>query len=170
MKNLLIVMALVACSFLGASNQTAGGVPQAGTEKSAQLSAEAQADADLLTVKGVVRGIIAADNAADLDAVARLYADDAIWLPPHSEPVRSKSEILSRYQKTFEQYVPQLSFRSDETHVCGHWAFDRGTTSGKLVPKDGRQAVPINDEYLMILQRSSGGSWRIALLAWGPAQ
>ena len=33
-------------------------------------------------VRDVVRAIIAADNARDLDAALGCYADDAVWIPP----------------------------------------------------------------------------------------
>lgn len=147
-------------------NQTVVVWPEAKTLSALQRQSIAEPDAGPRAVKKVVREIIAADNAADLDAVARLYDDEAVWLPPHGDLVRGKNAILSRYRNTFERLTPELSFLSDETHVFGDWAFDRGTTNGKLIPRDGSKPINVNDKYLMILRRSPEGAWRIARLMW----
>lgn len=120
-------------------------------------------------VEIVVKGIIAADNAGDLEAVLAHYADDAVLLPPNGPIVEGKDAIRERYRAGFEQFRFDVSIAISETKVSGEWAFNRGATQGKLIPHDGGDAVTLNDQYLMILRRMPGGAWKIARLIWNSA-
>ncbi len=123
---------------------------------------------DLTAVRKVTKGIIDADNTGDLAAVAILYAEDAIWLPPSGPLVESKKVILARYQTSFAQFKLEYTMRSEETQVFGDWAFDRGFTEGRIIPKDGGAPRHTHDKYIMILHKGSDGGWRISRLMWSP--
>ncbi len=120
-------------------------------------------------VESVVRGIIAADNAGDLDAVVAHYADDAVLLPPNGRIVEGKEAIRERYRTGFERFRFEVSITLKETKVSGDWAFNRGVTQGRLVPLAGGEARSLNDQYLMILRRMPDGAWKIARLIWNSA-
>ena len=120
-------------------------------------------------VESVVRGIIAADNAGDLDAVVAHYADDAVLLPPNGRIVEGKEAIRERYRTGFERFRFEVSITLKETKVSGDWAFNRGVTKGRLVPLAGGEARSLNDQYLMILRRMPDGAWKIARLIWNSA-
>lgn len=50
--------------------------------------------------------------------------------------------------------------------ICEDWAFNRGTTSGRLIWRDASKPTLLNDKYLMILRRQADKSWKIARLMW----
>ena len=118
--------------------------------------------------KDVLRRIIEANNHADIHAVSRLYANDAVWLPPNGPVVEGKSAILERYQRSFASLKLSYTFEEVESRIAGDWAFSRGFTKGEAVPKDGSPARKIYDKYIMILRRDHG-TWKIARLMWNPA-
>jgi ketosteroid isomerase-like protein len=60
----------------------------------------------------------------------------------------------------------EVSLSSDELEVCGDWAFNRGSTRGRLIWHDGNNPTPLNDKYLMILRRQPDKGWKIARLMW----
>jgi uncharacterized protein (TIGR02246 family) len=124
--------------------------------------------ADVSAVQRVTQAIIAADNAGDLAAVSNLYADDAVWLPPSGAPVEGKDVVLARYKSTFAQFKLEYTLRSVETQVFGDWAFDRGFTEGRTIPKDGATPRHTHDKYIMLLHKSPDGAWQIARLMWSP--
>lgn len=117
-------------------------------------------------VRSVIASIIAANYAGDLEAVSRLYSDDAILIPPGEDPVRGRASLLERYRKGFAEDTIELAFTSEETEVAGEWAFDRGRTHGKATPKSGGEPRQIDDKYVMLLRRGEDGSWRISRLIW----
>ncbi len=143
-------------------------IPYGGTAICAQANHAGQTDqpADLAAIRAVTSGIIAADNTGDAVAVMRFYADDAILLPPNGAPVTGKDAIRTRYQEGFRHFRFAIFSASEETHVFGDWAFDRGTTEGKTIPKADEPSRQIHDKYLMILHREPGGAWKIARLMW----
>jgi uncharacterized protein (TIGR02246 family) len=135
-------------------------------------SSAAQADlpADLAAIRVVTSGIIAADNTGDAASVIRFYADDAVLLPPNGASVVGKDAIRERYEEGFRHFRFAISSSSEETHVFGDWAFDRGSTTGKTVPKTDETSRRIHDKYVMILHREPAGSWKIARLIWNAAE
>jgi uncharacterized protein (TIGR02246 family) len=120
-------------------------------------------------VESVVQGIIAADNAGDLEAVLAHYTDDAVLLPPNGPIVDGKEAIMQRYRAGFEQFRFEVAITLKETKISGRWAFNRGVTQGRLVPLDGGEARSLNDRYLMILRQTPEG-WKIARLIWNSAK
>jgi uncharacterized protein (TIGR02246 family) len=118
--------------------------------------------------KEVLRQIIDANNHSDAEAVGRLYAEDAVWLPPTGPLVEGKANILERYKRSFATTRLRYTYEEVESHIAGDWAFSRGFTKGEAVPVDGSAAKMIHDKYLMILRRDHG-TWKIARLMWSPA-
>jgi uncharacterized protein (TIGR02246 family) len=125
---------------------------------------------ELEAIRQVISGIIRADNAGDAAAVMSFYADDSVLLPPNDSPVVGKDAIRSRYEEGFRHFRFDISSTSDETRVFGEWAFDRGTTSGRTIPKESDAARQVHDKYVMILHREVNGSWKIARLIWNRAE
>lgn len=133
---------------------------------SAWAWARSAREAEARRVREVVAGIIAADNARDLERVLASYADDAILLPPGDSPVRGKAAIRPRYETLFSRFSPQIVGEIEELHVDDQWAFVLGYNRGKLNPIASGEARTLNDVYLMVLTRSPDGAWRIARLMW----
>jgi len=126
-------------------------------------------DDQLAAVRAVTARIIRADNAGDLDAVIELYTEDAVLLPPGRAPIEGRAAIREHYAGIFQDYVLQVEIASEETHVAGRWAFDRGRTRGRARPKGGGTAAVIDDKYVMVLRYDAEPGWRIARLIWNAA-
>jgi len=142
-------------SLLGLCFALAASVSAASREKSADAAA----------VEKVLAGIVAADNAADLDAVVSHYTEDAILLPPNDVPVVGKLAIRARYEEAFRHFRFDIAFVSDESQLFGDWAFVRGVIRGRTIPKDETSGRTLNDKFVMILHREKDG-WKIARLIW----
>lgn len=152
---LLCLVLCVGCSI-------ADSEPDAGLNRQGQTDARAQ-------VASAIAALIAADNRGDLAAVIERYTEDAILLGPSSPPVTGRAEIREHYGSLFEMYRFDVAFQSSETQTFGDWAFDRGITSGTLIPLDGSAPITVRDRYLMILHRDSS-EWRVSRLMWNPAE
>ena len=164
-----VVIMIAACVLAGCT-------PAAREAKGELLDPEGPRDD--VEVRRVVDGIIAADNAGDLDALMNYYADDAVLLPPSERPVRGVVAIRDRYERMFAESRLELRAFSRETRVAGDWAIDRGTITGRVFRKlegdeELEEETPIrtvNDKYVMMLRRESDGGWRIVWLIWNSSE
>lgn len=117
----------------------------------------------------VIAGIIEAANAGDIEAVMSYFAEDAVAMPSGEMPVFGTRLIRPRIQALFDQSRLVIFLTSEETAVSSDFAFARGYISGKIVQKSSAPDRLIDhNEYLMLLQKDSGGSWKIARLMWHP--
>jgi len=117
-------------------------------------------------VRAVALGIIAADNARDIERVLRYYAADAILMPPNESIVVGREAIRPRYEGLFSAFSPEIVARVDEVCAAEGLAFVRGYNSGRLVARGAGGDRDLDDAYLMLLRREADGAWRISHLIW----
>ena len=110
-------------------------------------------------IEVAVRRYVAASNAGDAEALAELYTDDALLLPPDHEPVRGREAIGAYWSHGTDQglEVTTLSVEVD----------------GGLGYLVGRYQLPATDEepadsgkYVMCLKRQRDGSWKLTADIW----
>jgi uncharacterized protein (TIGR02246 family) len=102
-------------------------------------------------------------KAGDSARVADGYTQDAILLPQNGPPVTGKSAILTFEKNFFDQFTPtSFELSSEELQTLGDWAFDRGTYRFTVTPRTGGESVSDQGKYLVLLQRQSDGSWKVA--------
>ncbi len=123
-------------------------------------------EADVEAIDQLRQEYSIAYNAGDAAALAGLYTDDAVLLPPNDATLTGKEAIQSMYEVTFDQFTGEHSTTSQEIEVAGDWAFGQGTFRLKLAPKDGSEPVEEEGKYIVICQRQPDGSWKIARLIW----
>jgi uncharacterized protein (TIGR02246 family) len=152
-----ILLGAVSCLAIGAS--------------AAQPADDCDAGAEAVReVRAVAEGIIAADNARDIERVLGYYADDAVLMPPGEQPVTGRDAIRPRYEQLFAQFNPEIEAHVLEACAGASFAFVRGQNGGRLVPRAGGNPRDLNDVYLMLLRRDAGAGWRISHLIWHPAE
>jgi uncharacterized protein (TIGR02246 family) len=117
-------------------------------------------------VRAVADGIIAADNARDLERVLGHYAADARLFPPNEPPVTGREAIRPRYEALFAGFDPAIEGRVDEVCVDGDTAFVTGHNGGRLRGRGGAADRLLDDVYVMLLRREAEGTWRISHLIW----
>jgi uncharacterized protein (TIGR02246 family) len=127
------------------------------------IASKETVDRDMAAITKVRNEYASSWKAGSADRVAGLYADDGVVLYPNQQPVVGRSAILTYFKSFFDQFTPvDFELLSNEVTVAGVWAFDRGTYKLSMTPKQGGQAVNDQGKYLVILQRQSGGGWKVA--------
>jgi uncharacterized protein (TIGR02246 family) len=122
--------------------------------------------ADDASVRSVLSGLGAADNAGNLDAVVSHYRDDAILLPPNANVVAGRPAIRAWYEQVlFRHFRCEVSFDADETETSGDLAFARGYINGRLNPKADEPLINLHEKFIMILRHDHDG-WKIARVIW----
>ncbi|MDA2929500.1 SgcJ/EcaC family oxidoreductase [Acidobacteria bacterium AH-259-O06] len=128
----------------------------------AEREAAIQADKD--AINQLRSDIEAAYNAQDAAAVAGFYTDDAARSMPNQAPIMGKDAIQSSLQATFDEFQVELALSREELQVAGDWAFDAGTATVTLTPKEEGEATELHSSGISILKRQADGSWKIARL------
>ena len=145
----LVAMLLCAC---------APSAEKAGPGASATRGAGA---ADLAAIARLHDEYVAAHNAADVDRMVALFADDAVLMPADEPTLTGRKAIATHYQQFFDQTASEITLEPVETRVAGDWAFER-VELAVTVPGAKGKVMLAKAKYLWILQRQPDGSWKIA--------
>ncbi|HYS77847.1 MAG TPA: SgcJ/EcaC family oxidoreductase [Candidatus Dormibacteraeota bacterium] len=117
--------------------------------------------ADLAAIAKLHDEYVAAHNAAEVDRMVALFADDAVLMPADEPTLTGKKAIGTHYQEFFDQTASEITLEPVETRVAGDWAFER-IELGVTVPGDKGKVLLAKAKYLWILQKQPDGSWKIA--------
>ena len=123
---------------------------------------------------GTVRQEIEARNRAlseafrcgQMAAVAAVYTEDAIVLPPDSEAVRGRAAIAQFFATLrTTQDLQALALQTEAVEVSGEMAYEVGTETRTLAPVE--DLVPTDTvKYVVVWKRSGGGPWQRAVAIW----
>ena len=117
---------------------------------------------DLTMINNLRNEGIAAVNAGDTSALAGLYTDDGVLMPPNAPVVIGKDAIRRLLETALAPFNIEETACCEELEVAGDWAFERGTYTDLFTPKVGGDQKQVSGAYLSILQRQPDGSWKIA--------
>jgi uncharacterized protein (TIGR02246 family) len=102
-------------------------------------------------------------NAGDLDGVAAVYAEDAVYLPPHHEAVHGRDAIREYLKAPLSHGVSDLAFEVTYIKQQGPIAWDVGTYHMTLPQNETKRED--HGKYLTVWRRI-GERWLIAADAW----
>jgi uncharacterized protein (TIGR02246 family) len=107
----------------------------------------------------------AAASRGDTTAIAALYTDDAVVLPPNAETVRGRQAIKGLFDGMIQQMgVPQLTLRTMQVDEIGDMANEIGEYTLKFQPAGGEPVTDIG-KYVVIWKRQ-GDDWKLHIDIW----
>jgi ketosteroid isomerase-like protein len=113
---------------------------------------------------GILRELIAADNARSIDRALAAYDPEAVWWPPGEPPVAGLQAIRSRYEKLFAN-EPRLSIEISGVCRSDDLAIVQGRTDGRILAARKGEDRVAEGPFFAVLHRK-GGRWRITDLVW----
>jgi ketosteroid isomerase-like protein len=127
--------------------------------------------ADLASIREVATEFVNAYNSADLGKLCMLLTEGAILMPPNEPTVTGIEAVRSRFEIFFTGFTFNIKFDVQQTDLAGDIAFERGTYTAFALLK-GMAYPPRGGygEYLLLFERQSEGSWKIAAFATAAAQ
>jgi ketosteroid isomerase-like protein len=122
----------------------------------------------------LVQKYLAAVNAPDPVALAALYADDALVLPPQGGSVQGRDAIKKFWARRDRRGV---SFEILQKRVCGEAGFYVGKFAAReslnrVLPAEqlsravNRQRDDVHGSFILCLRRVGKGAWQIASDMW----
>jgi len=117
--------------------------------------------ADEAAIRQLDDEFFAASRAKDANAMAAVYADDAISMPPNSPLLVGKAAIRSYNVEVLK--IPQFSMTGESTSIGfsddGTMAYDTGKYAATFADPKGK-LVKDEGKYLGVLKKIDG-KWRI---------
>jgi uncharacterized protein (TIGR02246 family) len=110
-------------------------------------------------IEAAVRRYVAASNEGDAKALADLYADDAVLLPPDHEPVRGREAIGAYWSQGTDE---GLEVTTLAVEVDGNLGYLIGRYN--LPPTEEEPAD--SGKYVMCLKRQRDGTWKLTADIW----
>lgn len=112
---------------------------------------------------GLLRRYEAALNAADVDAIVALYADDAVFMAQHRSPAVGRAAIEAAYREILGMIRLDIAFELDEVVVASPTvAYARTRSAGTTtILANGAQTSEGNQELFVLVRAEGATDWRI---------
>jgi len=106
-------------------------------------------------------------NAKDLEAWSSYLAPDAIFFPPDSPVLASRSDILDFESRSFADPQFSLDCRLEDVEVASgeDMAWAHGHCNSSFTGADGRVAHG-STKWVKVWKRQPNGEWKCAVNAW----
>ena len=133
------------------------------------LTLSSTAADDEKAIRGVMASYNAALNGGSWKAVAPLYAEDGVFMPPYSQSAVGKNAVRNAYDAVFAELKFDVKFTIAELVVMApNWAYARTNSAGTTGhASTGKTTAEANQE-LFIFKKGEDGQWRIARYSFSP--
>ena len=122
-------------------------------------------------IKQIADAYVKATLASDAKAIAALYTDDAVEMPPNEPSIKGRTAIEQYYTKIFSggTKVGQFTITHVESRSVGDSGYDVGTYQQSMTPPGQTSATSETGKYVVILKRSAG-AWKVAYAIYNSDQ
>ena len=146
----VLAAAVVAVSFL-----LSAGCAQSGATLDSQSMQEAQQD-----IQDMHSALLKAYNAKDATAVAALYTDNAVLMPPNTATVKSKIAVEDFMRQMLVPPMSGILLNYAETDICG----DNAYSYGYYTTLAANGSILDRGKFVEILKNNNG--WKISRNIW----
>jgi uncharacterized protein (TIGR02246 family) len=137
---------------------------QQGEEVAEEVGVEPLTDEDVAANKAVTEAFEQALTSKDWAALAALYTEDAILMPPNQPIVQGRESILA-FSKSFPT-VTEYESTVVEIYGYGDIAIVRGKGLMTIALEGAQELIKETIKYIEIRRKQDDGSWLIAIDIW----
>ena len=116
--------------------------------------------ADLAAIAAVNARTLEALNSGDWARLNEITDDDYVAIV-RGTPTSGRERLEAANRRFLEQWKDQEAWLPEETIIDGDLAFQRGSFTMTLTPRQGGDARSLAGTYLHIYQRKPDGSWAL---------
>lgn len=110
-------------------------------------------------IEAAVQRYVAASNNGDAEALADLYTEDAMLLPPDHEPIRGREAIGAFWRQGTDQGLEVTTLTVEVEGNMGYLVGRYNLPATEEEPAD-------SGKYVMCLRRQRDGSWKLTADIW----
>lgn len=103
-------------------------------------------------------------NGGDATRLSRLYADDAVLMPPSDETLISREAIEAYWTRAlnglsdYDVEIVQSRAQGDMLYAAGIWSANKTLAEG--------ERVVVGGNVVRVLERQGDGSWKLRVETW----
>ena len=116
--------------------------------------------ADVETITKAIQDVRTGYNAKDADAVAALFASNAVLMPPNQATARSRESVKQYYVARFEEGAAELELEPKDIYGSGTLAYASGDFRLMLASAAGGEPRRDRGKFVWIF-RKADGRWLI---------
>jgi uncharacterized protein (TIGR02246 family) len=125
---------------------------------------------ELAAIEELHRRDMDAAKAGDAEALAALWSDDIVSLPPGGRITRGRDAAYAGLVRALERArdleTTEYVLEFEEVCVLGEYAFEWGEVRGAVRPRGGGEEIRSQGKVLRILRKGSDGGWRVHRTMW----
>jgi len=110
--------------------------------------------------------ILEAELKGDASVFEQVAAPDVVVQPPNARLVSGRDASVELMRQFFSKYQLNIQYASTQVQVDGNKAFDRGSYTQTVTPKDGGAAQASKGEYWWFYARADDGNWQQTHVIW----
>jgi uncharacterized protein (TIGR02246 family) len=136
------------------------------------ISPAFDARAEVQPVTELLRSYEAALNAANVEAIMGLYAEDGVFMAQHRYPAIGREQVQTAYREILGMIRLDVGFTIDEVVVVSPtvaWARTRSAGTTTIVA-NGAQVSEGNQELFVLLRADASADWRIGRYIFATTQ
>jgi uncharacterized protein (TIGR02246 family) len=99
-------------------------------------------------------------NKGDAAAAAKVYATDAVLMPPNGSAVNGRSAIADFWQGAYKNGVRNVNLTTTEFETHGNYGHELGTYQLVVQGADGKVVARDNGKYMVLWKRNANGQWQ----------
>jgi ketosteroid isomerase-like protein len=99
-------------------------------------------------------------NKGDAAGAAKVYAADAILMPPNAAPVKGLAAISEYWTGGWKAGIRNLKLATTEFAVHGNYAHELGTYELEVHKPDGTTVGQDHGKYMVLWKHGSDGKWQ----------
>jgi ketosteroid isomerase-like protein len=123
-------------------------------------------DEDRTALEQIRGRILEAELKGDASVFEQVAAPDVLVQPPNAGMVSGREASVELMRQFFNKYELRIEYASAQIQVNGDEAFDRGSYSQTMVPKDGGAPVAGKGNYWWFYARADDGNWQQTHVIW----
>ena len=125
------------------------------------------------TLRALSDRMTAAEVKGDLEFLAGILANDVVIIPPGIPAIEGPELCLQFMSAVIEEtnrlFTREIIYTLDDVTARGDIAWDRGTFTQTLVPKEGGDQIIERGQFLRSYARLDDGEWKLTRAIWNRA-
>ena len=104
-------------------------------------------------------------RSGDATALASLYTEDAMLLPPNSPMIKGREGVEAFWAGGFQMGIKEIVLTIVEVIAMGDMVCEIGESEVTIQP-EGMDAIKDRGKYLAIVKKAVDGTWKVYIDIW----
>jgi uncharacterized protein (TIGR02246 family) len=121
---------------------------------------------DRAAIEQIRARILEAELKGDASVFEQVAAPEVVVIPPNAKAVDGRDASVEMMRQFFSKNQLHIEYANTQVQVNQDQAFDRGTYSQTVTPKDGGAPIAGKGSYWWFYARAEDGNWRQTRVVW----